>query len=118
MVRLATYDERLQGLLAIGMPSALARVVAFRPELVAELGEASNIAINPGNILFEEALAQSGTPGPKRRRKKSNKYSKALSKALVDQNAKQRKKNGQYKKGKSAKTVLQAAHKQAKRMTK
>ena len=115
---MATYDERLQGLLAIGMPSALARVVAFRPELVAELGQAGNIAMNPGNILFEEALAKSGTPGPKQKRKRSNKYSKALSKALVNQNAKQRKKNGQYKKGRSAKTVLKAAHAEAKRMTK
>ena len=112
---MATYDERLAGLLAIGMPRSVAAVIAFRPELVAEIGQASNIAMNPGNILFEEALAKSGTPGPKQTRKRSNKYSRALSKALVDQNAKQRKKNGGYKKGKSAKTVLQAAHKQAKK---
>lgn len=112
---MASYDERLAGLLALGMPQRLAAIVAFRPQLAAELGEAGTIAMNPGNMLFEEALARSGTPGPKKRRKKSNKYAKALSKALVNQNAKQRKKNGEYKKGKSSATVLKAAHKEAKR---
>ena len=53
-----------------------------------------------------------------KRRKRSNKYSKALSKALVEENGKQRKKNGSYKKGKSAKTVLKSAHKTARKMTK
>ena len=115
---MASYNERLAGLLALGMPRPLAAVVAFRPELAAELAEAGNIAINPGQILMEEALDKSGTPGPKQKRRKTTAYGKALSKALVNQNAKQRKKNGSYKKGKSAATVLTAAHKEARRMTK
>ena len=41
---MATYDERLAGLLAIGMPRRIAMVVAFRPELVSELGNAASIA--------------------------------------------------------------------------
>ena len=54
---------------------------------------------------------------PVRTRKKSA-YSKALSKALLEENGRQRKKDGSFKKGKSAKTVLSAAHKKARRMTK
>jgi len=115
---LATYDERLQGLLAIGMPRKIAMIVAFRPELVAELGNAANIAMNPVSFALEEVADRRGVSGPKQVRKRRSAYSKALSKALINQNGKQRKKNGQYKKGKSAKTVLQAAHKEAKRMTK
>lgn len=118
MVRLATYDERLQGLLAIGMPRRLAIVVAFRPELVSELGDAANIAMTPAAFALEEAADRRGLPEPKQRRKRRSAYSKALSKALVNQNGKQRKKNGSYKKGKSAATVLKAAHKEARRMTK
>tara|TARA_B100000963_G_scaffold49955_1_gene38154 strand:+ start:164 stop:514 length:351 start_codon:yes stop_codon:yes gene_type:complete len=115
---LATYDERLAGLLAIGMPRRVAMVVAFRPELVAELGQAANIAMNPAQFALEEVADRKGVPEPKKRRKRTNAYSKALSKALVNQNAKQRKKNGDYKKGKSAATVLKAAHKEARRMVK
>ena len=115
---MASYDERLAGLLAIGMPRRVAMVVAFRPELVAELGQAANIAMNPATFALEETAAAKGVKGPKKRRKKSNAYSKALSKALVEENASQRKKNGDFKKGKNAGTVLKAAHKQARRMTK
>ena len=115
---MASYNDRLAGLLAIGMPRRVAMVVAFRPELVAELGEAANIAMNPATFALEEVADKKGVKGPKQRRKKRNKYSKALSKAMVNQNAKQRKKNGEYKKGKSSATVLQAAHKEAKRSLK
>ena len=114
---MASYDERLAGLLAIGMPRSVAMVVAFRPELVAELGQAASIAMNPSEMLITEAASRAGSPGPKKRRRRKTAYSKALSKALVDQNATQRKKSGAYKKGKSAATVLKAAHKQARRMT-
>jgi hypothetical protein len=115
---MATYDERLAGLLAIGMPRRIAMVVAFRPELVSELGNAATIAMNPSDLLLPEAAARAGVTAPKKRRKRKTAYSKALSKALVNQNAKQRKKNGQFKSGKSARTVLSAAHKEARRMTK
>lgn len=115
---MATYDERLAGLLAIGMPRRIAMIVAFRPELVAELGNAATIAMNPSDLLLPEAAARAGVTEPKKRRKRRTAYSKALSKALVNQNAKQRKKNGQFKAGKSARTVLSAAHKEARRMTK
>lgn len=114
---MATYDERLAGLLAIGMPRRVAMVVAFRPELVAELGQAASIAMNPSEAILTEAADRQGATKPKKRRKKSTAYSKALSKPLVNQNAKQRKKSGAYKKGKSAATVLKAAHKEARRMT-
>jgi len=115
---MATYDERLAGLLAIGMPRRIAMVVAFRPELVAELGNAATIAMNPSDLVLPDISARAGNPAPKKRRKRRTAYSKALSKALVNQNAKQRKKNGQFKAGKSAATVLSAAHKEARRMTK
>ena len=115
---MSSYDERLAGLLAIGMPRRVAMVVAFRPELVAELGQAANIAMNPATFAVEEVAAARGVDGPKKRRKKSSAYSKALSKALVEENASQRKKNGDFKKGKNAGTVLKAAHKKARRMTK
>lgn len=115
-----TYDERLSGLLAIGMPKSIAAVIAFRPELVAELGTAANIAMNPASFALEQAALRKGLPeskNPVRTRQKTA-YGKALSKALVNQNAKQRKKNGSYKKGKSAATVLKAAHKEARSMVK
>lgn len=115
---MATYDERLAGLLAIGMPRRLAMVVAFRPELAADLGNAASIAMNPTELVVTEAAARSGGTLAKKKRKRKTAYSKALSKALVNQNAKQRKKNGGYKKGKSARSVLAAAHKEARRMTK
>ncbi len=118
MVHLATYDERLAGLLAIGMPRRVAMVVAFRPELVAELGQAASIAMNPTPLIATEAAERAGMPKRKKERKRRSAYTKALSKALVNQNAKQRKKNGSYKKGKSARTVLIAAHKEARRMIK
>ena len=114
---MATYDERLAGLLAIGMPRRIAMVVAFRPELVSELSNAATIAMNPAQFALEETADRRGVPGPKKRRKRRTAYSKALSKALVNQNARQRKKNGSFKKGKSARTVLSAAHKEARRMT-
>lgn len=114
---MATYDERLAGLLAIGMPRRIAMVVAFRPELVAELGNAATIAMNPSDVILPELAARQGVTEPKKRRKRRTAYSKALSKALVNQNAKQRKKNGSFKSGKSARTVLSAAHKEARRMT-
>ena len=115
---MASYDERLAGLLAIGMPRRIAMVVAFRPELVAELGNAANIAMNPASFALEEVADRRGVSAPKKRRKRRTAYSKALSKALVNQNASQRKKNGSFKKGKNAATVLKAAHKEARRMTK
>lgn len=115
---MATYDERLAGLLAIGMPRRIAMVVAFRPELVGELSNAATIAMNPSDLVLPEIAARAGNVQPKKRRKRRTAYSKALSKALVNQNAKQRKKNGQFKAGKSARTVLSAAHKEARRMTK
>jgi len=117
---LSSYDERLSGLLAIGIPSKLAMVLAFRPELVGELGTAANIAMAPGTFAVEQVALRKGLPeekNPVRTRKKSQ-YSKALSKALVEENGRQRKKDGSFKKGKSAKTVLSAAHKKARRMTK
>ena len=115
---MATYDERLAGLLAIGMPRRIAMVVAFRPELVAELGNAATIAMNPSIPIATEVADRQAMPKRKQQRKRRTAYSKALSKALVNQNAKQRKKNGQFKAGKSARTVLSAAHKEARRMTK
>jgi len=115
---LASYDERLAGLLAIGMPRRIAMVVAFRPELVAELGQAANIAMNPAQFALEEVADSKGVAAPKQRRRRRSAYSKALSKALVEENGSQRKKNGDFKKGKNAATVLKAAHKKARRMTK
>ena len=117
---MSSYDERLSGLLAIGIPRRLAMVLAFRPELVGELGTAANIAMNPATFGIEQVALRQGLPeekNPVRTRKKSE-YSKALSKALVEENGRQRKKDGSFKKGKSAKTVLSAAHKKARRMTK
>ena len=117
---MSSYDERLSGLLAIGIPRRLAMVLAFRPELVGELGTAANIAMNPATFGIEQVALRKGLPkekNPVRTRKKSE-YSKALSKALVEENGRQRKKDGSFKKGKSAKTVLSAAHKKARRMTK
>ena len=115
---MASYDERLAGLLAIGMPRRIAMVVAFRPELVSELGNAATIAMNPSDVILPEIAARQGFDAPKKRRKRRTAYSKALSKALVNQNASQRKKNGSFKKGKNAATVLKAAHREARRMTK
>ena len=58
-------------------------------------------------------------PGKKPvRTRKKNAYSKALSIALLEENKSQKKKNGDFKKGKSTATVLKAAHKKARRMTK
>lgn len=51
----------------------------------------------------------------KSRKKGSNKYSRALSKALEEQNKLQKKVSGAYRKGKSAATIMQAAHKQVKK---
>lgn len=115
---MSSYDERLAGLIAIGMPRRVAMVVAFRPELVAELGQAANIAMNPSTFALEELADSKGVPAPKQRRRRKSAYSKALSKALVEENGSQRKKNGEFKKGKNAGTVLKAAHKKARRMTK
>ena len=99
---MSSYDERLAGLLAIGMPRRLAMVVAFRPELVGELGVAAQVAVNPSLEVVPALAERAGNPNPKKRRRKTTKYQKNLSKALVEENAKQRKKNGDLKKGKSA----------------
>lgn len=109
----------MAGLLAIGMPRRVAMVVAFRPELVAELGQAASIAMNPaGEVILPELAARQGVTEPKKRKRRKSAYSKALSRALVEENGSQRKKNGDFKKGKNAGTVLKAAHKKARRMTK
>jgi hypothetical protein len=102
------------------MPRRLAQVIAFRPELVGELGTAANIAMNPGTFAIEQVAIKKGLPADKNpvRTRKKTAYSKALSKALVEENAKQRKKNGDLKKGKSAGSILKAAHKTARKMTK
>lgn len=115
---MSSYDERLSGLLAIGIPRRIALVLAFRPELAAELGQAASIAMNPAPAVLAEVADRKGVEGSKKRRRKKSAYSKALSKALVEENGRQRKKDGSFKKGKSAKTVLSAAHKKARRMTK
>jgi len=115
---LSSYDERLSGLLAIGIPRRIALVLAFRPELAAELGQAASIAMNPAPNVLAEVADRKGVEGPKKRRRKKSAYSKALSKALVEENGRQRKKDGSFKKGKSAKTILSAAHKKARRMIK
>lgn len=115
---LATYQERLTGLLAIGMPERLAKVIAFRPELVGELGVAAQVAINPSLEVVPALAERAGNPNPKKRRRKTTKYQKNLSKALVEENAKQRKKNGDLKKGKSAASILKAAHKTARKLMK
>lgn len=115
---MATYDERLTGLLAIGIDARLARIIAFRPQLVGELGIAAQVAMNPGLEVVPRLAASQGLDAPRKRRRKTTRYQKALSKAMVNQNGSQRKKNGQYKKGKSAKTVLLAAHKEARRSLK
>ena len=115
---MSSYDERLSGLLAIGIDPRIAAVVAYRPQLVGELATAANIAINPGSAVIPEIAARAGNPEPKKRRKRTSAYSKALSRALVEEHANQRKKNGDFKKGKNAGTVLKAAHKKARRMTK
>ncbi len=101
------------------MPRRVAMVVAFRPELVAELGQAATIAMNPaGEVILPELAARQGVTEPKKRKRRRSAYTKALSRALVEENASQRKKNGDFKKGKNAATVLKAAHKKARRMTK
>tara|TARA_Y100001972_G_C7599497_1_gene300395 strand:- start:118 stop:492 length:375 start_codon:yes stop_codon:yes gene_type:complete len=110
-----SYEERVSGLIAMGFPRSLAAVVAFRPELVAELGNAASIAMNPGQFVLEEVADRKGVSKPKQRRKKQTAHGKMLSRALVEQNAKQRKKNGEYKKGKSAATVMKAAQAQVRR---
>ena len=115
---LSTYQERLTGLLAIGMPERLARVIAFRPELVGELGVAAQVAINPGMAVVPELAARAGNQDPKKRRRKTTKYQKALGKALVEQKSRQRKKNGQLKKAKTPGSILKAAHKMARKMSK
>jgi len=115
---LATYQERLTGLLAIGMPERLARIIAFRPELVGELGVAAQVAMNPGLEIAPRLAAKQGAKGPLKRRRRTTKYQKNLSKALVEENGKQRKKNGELKKGKSPGSILKAAHKKARKMTK
>lgn len=92
-------------------------VIAFRPELVAELGQAATIAMNPAQFALEEVAERKGVSEPKKRRRRKSAYSKALSRSLVEENASQRKKNGEFKKGKNAGTVLKAAHKKARRMT-
>ena len=115
---MSSYDERLRGLIAIGIPAKVAAIIAFRPELVGELGTAASIAMNPGTFAVEQVALRKGLPkekNPVQTRRKSA-YSKALSKALVEENGKQRKKNGDFKKGKSAATVLKAAHKTARKM--
>ncbi len=112
---IATYQERLASLIAMGFPRSLATVVAFRPELVAEVSQAAAIAMNPGQTVIEEIADRKGVSKPKQRRAKQTAHSKMLSAALIDQNAKQRKKNGQYKKGKSAATVMKAAQAQVRR---
>jgi len=117
-VILATYQERLNGLIAIGVDARIARVIAFRPELVGELGLAAQVALNPSIEVLPRIAASQGLDAPMKRRRRTTKYQKALSKAMVNQNGSQRKKNGQYKKGKSAKTVLQAAHREARRSLK
>ena len=100
------------------MPRPIAMVVAFRPELVSELGQAANIAMNPSPAVLSEIADRRGVSEPKKRRRRQSAYSKALSRALVEENASQRKKNGDFKKGKNAGTVLKAAHKKARRMIK
>lgn len=115
---MSSYDERLSGLLAIGIPRRIALVLAFRPELAAELGQAATIAMNPAPGVLSEVAVRKGVEGPQKRRRKKSAYSKALSKALVEENGRQRKKDGSFKKGKSAKTILSAAHKKARRMIK
>lgn len=115
---MATYQERLTGLLAIGMPERLAQVIAFRPELVGELGVAAQVAMNPGLAVVPALAERAGNPEPRKRRRRTTKYQRNLSKALVEENGKQRKKNGDFKKGKSAASILKAAHKTARKMTK
>ena len=117
---MSSYDERLSGLLVIGIPRRIAAVIAFRPELVGELGTVANIVMNPGTFAVEQFALSKGLPeekNPVRTRKKCA-YFKVLFKALVEENGRQRKKDGSFKKGKNAKTVLSAAHKKARRMTK
>ena len=114
---MATYQERLTGLLAIGMPERLARIIAFRPELVGELGVAAQVALNPSMEVLPRIAASQGLDAPKKRRRKTTKYQKNLGKALVEENGSQRKKNGDFKKGKSAGSILKAAHKKARKMT-
>jgi len=115
---LATYQERLTGLLAIGMPERLAQIIAFRPELVGELGVAAQVALNPSMEVLPRIAASQGLDAPKKRRRKTTKYQKNLGKALVEENGSQRKKNGDLKKGKSPASILKAAHKKARKMTK
>jgi len=116
---LSSYDERLAGLLAIGIPRRTAMVIAFRPELVGELSRAAQIAMNPTDeVILPELAARKGLEAPKKRKRRQSAYAKALSKALVEENGSQRKKNGDFKKGKNAATVLKAAHKKARRMAK
>lgn len=55
------------------------------------------------------------SPDKKRASRKRSKYSRALSRALEQQNRLQKKASGAYRKGKSAATVLKAAHKAAKK---
>ena len=100
------------------MPERLARIIAFRPELVGELGVAAQVAMNPGLEIAPRLAAKKGAKGQLKRRRRTTKYQKNLSKALVEENGKQRKMNGQLKKGKSPGSILKAAHKKARKMTK
>ena len=61
------------------------------------------------------SLADRDKNAAKSKKKGSNKYSRALSRALEEQNRLQKKVSGAYRKGKSAATVLKAAHKQVKK---
>ena len=114
---MATYQERYNGLLAIGMPKKLAAIIAFRPELVGEVAIAAEVAMNPSLEIAPRLAAKKGAEKPLKRRRRTTQYQKNLSKALVEENAKQRKKNGDLKKGKSAGSILKAAHKTARKMT-
>ncbi len=100
------------------MPERLAQVIAFRPELVGELGVAAQVAINPGLAIVPALAERANNPQPKKRRRRTTQYQKNLSKALVEENGKQRKKNGKLKKGRTAASILKAAHKTARKMTK
>ena len=76
-----------------------------------------------GGLVTQPTFALVGEAGPElitplKKKRRTTKYQKALSKAMRQVNELQRKKNGQYKKGKSAGTVLKAAHKLARKMMK
>ncbi len=122
----------IAGATAGGGPAAGAAVAAFVKTpagdtlargIVSTTGGSQAEPFAMGGLVTQPTFALVGEAGPElitplKKKRRTTKYQKALSKAMRQANELQRKKNGQYKKGKSARTVLKAAHKLARKMMK